>query len=61
MIDGQPNRNEPTTVAAPNAPMASPIACRPYTMCRVRTRAPSMSLTMTVLSVLMGLSPRDRR
>jgi len=29
MIDGQPNRKEPITVAAPNAPSTRLIACRP--------------------------------
>jgi hypothetical protein len=27
MIDGQPKMNEPSTVAAPNAPIARPTAC----------------------------------
>jgi hypothetical protein len=28
MIDGQPNKNDPTTLAAPNAPITRPSACK---------------------------------
>src|SRR4029453_4437372 len=37
MIDGQPKRNVPMTVAVPNAPMTRPSVCSAYTTCVVVT------------------------
>src|SRR5512145_1463246 len=59
MIDGQPNRNDPSTVAVPKAPITRPRVCSAYTTCVVVT-SDSFGVLLAAAGVFIGGSGKGR-